>query len=93
VLSLQVTGTRETTIELRAIMSANSGGEAWNLRCEVREQMIDFLQREHPQSLPHYRGEFGLTGADTLRVARQERPPAAEAGKPAAPDPERAAEK
>ena len=33
-------------------MSANSAGQAFDLRCEVREKMIDFLQREHPEALP-----------------------------------------
>jgi small-conductance mechanosensitive channel len=84
-VSLQVTDTKESTIEVRAIMSANSAGQAWSLRCEVREQMIDFLQREHPEALPYYRGEFALTGADPRRVARLEPAPAAEAEMPAAP--------
>jgi len=54
-VALQVTDTKENSIELRAIMSANSAGQAFNLRCEVREQMIDFLQREHPEALPRQR--------------------------------------
>jgi small-conductance mechanosensitive channel len=56
-MSLQVTDAKESTIELRALMSANSGGQAFNLRCAVREQMIDFLQREHPEALPRQRNE------------------------------------
>jgi small-conductance mechanosensitive channel len=49
---LQVTDAKQNTIELRALMSANSAGQAFSLRCEVREKMIDFLQREHPEALP-----------------------------------------
>ena len=71
VVGLQVTNTRETTIEVRAIMSANSSGQTWNLRCEVREQMIDFLQREHPDALPRQRREIGLGEANTVRVAHE----------------------
>jgi Small-conductance mechanosensitive channel len=66
VVSLQVTDTKEATIELRALMSANSAGQAFNLRCEVREQMIDFLQREHPEALPRQRTEVGITAAQKL---------------------------
>jgi small-conductance mechanosensitive channel len=55
VVSLQVTDTRENVIEVRAIMSADDAGRAFNLRCEVREKMVDFLQREHPEALPHRR--------------------------------------
>jgi small-conductance mechanosensitive channel len=51
-VALQVTDTKEDTIELRALMSANSAGQAFDLRCEVREKLIDFLQREHPEALP-----------------------------------------
>jgi small-conductance mechanosensitive channel len=61
-VSLQVTDTRENVIELRAIMSADDAGRAFNLRCEVREKMIDFLQREHPEALPRQRNEVAFTG-------------------------------
>src|SRR6185312_11959225 len=45
-VKLQVTDTKEGTIEVRAIMSANSSGQAFDLRCEVREKLIEFLQKE-----------------------------------------------
>jgi hypothetical protein len=51
----QVTDFKEGTMELRLLMSARSSGEAFDLRCEVREKLIDFLQREHPEALPHSR--------------------------------------
>jgi small-conductance mechanosensitive channel len=54
-VALQVTDCKENVIELRALMSANSAGQAFDLRCEVREKMIDFLQREHPDALPRLR--------------------------------------
>ena len=49
VVSLQVSDCRETTIELRALVSANNASAVWDLRCEVREKLIDFLRREHPK--------------------------------------------
>ena len=49
---LQVTEAKEHTLELRALASAASAGDAWDLRCEVREQLVSFLQHHHPQSLP-----------------------------------------
>ena len=55
VAALQVTDFKEATMELRCLMSARSGGTAFDLRCEVREKLIDFLQREHPEALPHSR--------------------------------------
>lgn len=57
VVSLQVSDCKETTIELRALVSANSASSVWDLRCEVREKLIDFLQREYPSALPRRRYE------------------------------------
>lgn len=57
VVNLQVTDAKEQTMELRCLMSARSAGQAFNLRCEVREQLIDFLQKHHPQALPRQRSE------------------------------------
>jgi small-conductance mechanosensitive channel len=51
----QVTDFKEGTMELRLLMSARSSGQTFDLRCEVREKLIDFLQREHPEALPHSR--------------------------------------
>jgi hypothetical protein len=36
-------------------MSARSGTQTFDLRCEVREKLIDFLQKEHPEALPRSR--------------------------------------
>lgn len=52
---LQVTEVKESTVKLRAIMTARSAGDAFELRCEVREKMIAFLQAEYPGALPHQR--------------------------------------
>jgi small-conductance mechanosensitive channel len=55
VAQLQVSDATDRTMQLRAIMSAENAGAAWDLRCDVRERMIDWLQREHPQALPTLR--------------------------------------
>lgn len=60
VVSLQVTDAKEHTIELRALMSATSAGNAFDLRCEVREKLVDFLQKECPQALPRQRTEVAM---------------------------------
>ncbi len=57
VVNLQVSDCRESTIELRALVSANTASATWDLRCEVREKLIEFLQREHPYALPRRRYE------------------------------------
>jgi small-conductance mechanosensitive channel len=57
VVRLQVSDCKETTIELRALVSADNASAAWDLRCEVREKLIEFIQREHPYALPRRRLE------------------------------------
>jgi len=54
---------RPTTLELRAVVSADDSGKAWNLRCRVREGLIAFLQREYPDALPRFRTEIGQSAA------------------------------
>ena len=61
VVNLQVTDTKEGTIELRCLMSARSAGQAFDLRCEVREQLVDFLQKHHPEALPRQRSEIAIS--------------------------------
>jgi small-conductance mechanosensitive channel len=55
VCGLQVTDTKQNTIEVRALGSSNNPGKAFDLRCEVREGLIQFLQRHHLESLPRVR--------------------------------------
>ena len=37
-------------VELRALVSARSPGQTWDLRCEVREKLLAFLQVETYQA-------------------------------------------
>ena len=60
VVNLQVTDAKEQTIELRCLMSASSAGNAFDLRCEVREKLVDFLQKEHPEALPRQRADLAM---------------------------------
>jgi small-conductance mechanosensitive channel len=58
---LQVTDTSERAIQLRALVSAEDASKAWDLRCRVREALIDLLQRECPDALPRIRGAIERT--------------------------------
>ena len=53
--ALQVTDLREHTVEIRALMSAKNAGSAFDLRCYVREKMIEWLRAEYPHALPRTR--------------------------------------
>ena len=57
VVNLQVVDTSEGAVQLRALVSARTSEEAWDLRCEVREKLIAFLQKEYPTALPRRRAE------------------------------------
>ena len=58
VSGVQVTNCSERTVELRLLMSAADSSRAFDLRCEVREGMLGFLQLHHPGSLPKLRAEL-----------------------------------
>jgi small-conductance mechanosensitive channel len=55
---LQVTDTTERTIQLRALASATDAPSAWDLRCEIREKLVTFIQSRFPESLPKLRASI-----------------------------------
>jgi small-conductance mechanosensitive channel len=54
---LQVTDLTERAVQLRALVSASNAPRAWDLRCEVREKLVAFLQQNYPSALPRIRVE------------------------------------
>ncbi len=79
--NLQVTDTPQDMVELRALVSARNASAAWDLRCEVREKLIAFLQADYPQSLPRRRIEASA-GSSIAQAACS--PDPNQAGAPAA---------
>ena len=84
---LQLTDATGHTVQLLALMDARDSGTTWDFRCYVREKLIDFLQRNYPESLPRTREVDHLPEVppspkfepeDTRRKHRDERgkPPA-----------------
>ncbi|MGC9325827.1 MAG: mechanosensitive ion channel family protein [Desulfomonilia bacterium] len=61
---LQVTNTTEKTMEVRALVSAADSSNAWGLRCEVREKLLAFIQRQYPRALPRFRTELHTHGQE-----------------------------
>jgi small-conductance mechanosensitive channel len=57
VAKLQVVDAKESSVELRVLVSARSSDDSLELRCEVREKLIEFLQQECPTALPRTRQE------------------------------------
>lgn len=80
VAKLQVQEAKESSLELRAIASARSSSAVSELRYEIREKVIAFLQQEYPRSLPPLAATPAMTATtaaetpagevDTAAVAR-----------------------
>ncbi|MFH1812242.1 MAG: mechanosensitive ion channel domain-containing protein [Pseudomonadota bacterium] len=58
VQSVVVTAAQERCMEVRALVSSSDSGKNWDLRCEVREGLLAFLQQDYPGSLPRVRAEM-----------------------------------
>lgn len=84
----QVTETSERAIQVRLLVSARNSGDAFDLRCLVRERMLDFLAREHPQALPQVRAR--LHQDDEMDMPRGPRARTADVRSPGAEDGEAA---
>ncbi|QTX05079.1 mechanosensitive ion channel family protein [Agromyces archimandritae] len=50
--NMLVTGAEGGRVTVRFMFSAADSDDQWTLRCMVRERVIGWLQREHPESLP-----------------------------------------
>ncbi len=63
VCGLQVTDLTAQTMELRCLVSSADSNKNFDLRCDVREKMIEFLRNNYPDSLPTFRVQM-KGGAD-----------------------------
>jgi small-conductance mechanosensitive channel len=57
VVNMQVSDATEQTMQIRMLVSARNAPQTWDLRCEIREKMIAFIQAEMPEMLPRTRVE------------------------------------
>jgi small-conductance mechanosensitive channel len=58
--NLQVSDASEQTMQIRVLCTAADSSKAWDLRCEVREKLIAFIQKHYPRSLPRFRADWDL---------------------------------
>ncbi|MCU1677488.1 MAG: mechanosensitive ion channel protein MscS [Frankiales bacterium] len=52
---VQVVDTSETNMIIRVLASSPDAQSSWDLRCEIREGLLTWLEAEHPESLPRTR--------------------------------------
>ena len=57
--NVQITDATDRAMQVRVLVTASDSGKAWDMRCDIREQLIAFIQSRHPQALPKVRGELG----------------------------------
>ena len=67
VAGLVVTDVTEKSVQLRALVSAADSGKAWDLRCHVREKLVEFVREHYPESLPRLRAERPPQVSDSSR--------------------------
>lgn len=56
--NLQVTETTANSIEVRALMTARDASLAFDLRCDVREAMLDYMRKEMPEAFVRNRADL-----------------------------------
>jgi small-conductance mechanosensitive channel len=57
---IQVTEAGPHAMQLRCLVSSASASAGWDLRCEVREGLLDFMRREYAHFLPRQRAQIAL---------------------------------
>lgn len=64
---LQVTDAVGGLVHVRVLVSAKDAPTLFDLRCQVRERLVDWLQRSQPEALPTQRVQVGEPSAASRR--------------------------
>lgn len=70
-VNLQVTDATGGHVRVRAVVSAASSGDLWDLRCYVREELINWVQHNAVYALPRTRLEPETTTAPPVEEREQ----------------------
>jgi small-conductance mechanosensitive channel len=49
-------------VQVRALMSAADAPSAWDLKCDVRERLVEWVRENHPDALPRFRADISEHG-------------------------------
>jgi small-conductance mechanosensitive channel len=74
VVKLQVTDFKENAVEVRGLVSAATPDLLFDLRCEARERMLDYLRGEFPDAMHRLGVEFSPEQAAAVRSVAGPRP-------------------
>jgi hypothetical protein len=45
-------------MQIRVLATTADSSKGWDLRCDIREKLIAYIQKNHPQSLPQFRTQI-----------------------------------
>ncbi|MDT8319587.1 MAG: mechanosensitive ion channel [Xanthomonadales bacterium] len=65
--NVQITDADAHGMTLRILCTAGDASAAWNLRCDLREALIGWLNEHHPESLPRVRAEIERDGSKKIQ--------------------------
>ncbi len=65
--NVQITDADAHGMTLRVLCTAGDASQAWDLRCDIREALIGWLNSNHPDCLPRVRAELAKDEQDTTR--------------------------
>lgn len=68
--SLVISDAKESSIQIRALVSAADPDKLWTLRCDVREALISYVQEKHPTRLVRTRIAVQTLPAPPMRVTQ-----------------------
>jgi small-conductance mechanosensitive channel len=80
VYGAQVTDWKNETIEVRILVSSDTAGHLFDLRCEVREKILKYLQERNPQAFPHVRTTFFPADGSSFGDQKPQRLPKEKSG-------------
>lgn len=58
VSNLQVTDTSDRAVQLRILVSSSNASNSWDLRCILREKLVQYIATNYPDYLPQLRTSF-----------------------------------
>ncbi|MBU1332590.1 MAG: mechanosensitive ion channel family protein [Gammaproteobacteria bacterium] len=68
---LQVTEAGERAIQLRVLASSPDSSRNWDLRCYLRENLINFIGNQYPDALPRVRASLHMATNNDATDAQQ----------------------
>ena len=69
VCKVQVTDATDRAMQLRFLISANNSGDAFELRCIVREGILGYVAKHYPEGLPRLRSSLDAIELNSTTAA------------------------